>query len=208
MSKSVLTVNIIVIGLITLILIFSIFYILYFHWGESKFIQDSLSTTGSIFSAVATLGAAGVAAYLFNDWKDEHNKIIESNSASELINLIIQIKVQLRLMNILLEDSEEDNQMINIEISKIIDNFKNNNQFFQEKMEFFNLLIKKEFKKYENFLNECESLVDSFGKIVKLTVTTDKRFSENRSKFIPLINNYQNNCDDFCNYLVKFVKAK
>ncbi len=59
------------IGLILIILLFSIFGILYFFWGNVKAVQDSLSTTGSIFSAIATLGAAAIAAYLFNDWKDQ-----------------------------------------------------------------------------------------------------------------------------------------
>jgi len=31
--------------------------------------KDALSTTGSYFGAVATLGAAVIAAYLFNDWR-------------------------------------------------------------------------------------------------------------------------------------------
>lgn len=31
--------------------------------------SDALSTTGSYFGAVATLGAAVIAAYLFNDWR-------------------------------------------------------------------------------------------------------------------------------------------
>lgn len=73
MNKSVLTISIIIIGIIILFILFSILGILYFYWGDQKAVQDSLSTTGSIFSAVATLGAAGVAAYLFNDWKDQKN---------------------------------------------------------------------------------------------------------------------------------------
>ncbi|WP_336962513.1 hypothetical protein [Acinetobacter pittii] len=168
---------------------------------EIGFIKD-------IFSIGSTLAAALIAIALYSDWKEEHNKIIESNSASELINIILQTKVQLRLVKILLNNSETNNYLVNIEISKIIDNFEKNNQIFQENMEFFNLLIQKEIKNYENFLGGLESLVDSFGNIVKLAVITEKSFIENHSKFIPLINKYIQDCDDFCNYLVKFVKAK
>ncbi|MDV7586174.1 hypothetical protein R4552_02065 [Acinetobacter baumannii] len=84
MNKSALAISIIFIGLITFSLIFSIFCILYFSWGDLKAIQDSLSTTGSIFGAIATLGAAGVAAYLFNDWKDQHNKQVQSSFAVQV----------------------------------------------------------------------------------------------------------------------------
>lgn len=69
MNKSAFSISIMFIGLILIILLFSIFGILYFFWGNVKAVQDSLSTTGSIFSAIATLGAAAIAAYLFNDWK-------------------------------------------------------------------------------------------------------------------------------------------
>lgn len=33
--------------------------------------KDALSTTASFFSGVATLWAASIAAYLFNDWTDQ-----------------------------------------------------------------------------------------------------------------------------------------
>ena len=71
MNKSALAISIMIIGLILIFLLFSIFGILYFYWVNVKAVQDSLSTTGSIFSAIATLGAASVAAYLFNDWKKQ-----------------------------------------------------------------------------------------------------------------------------------------
>ncbi|HGY3247278.1 TPA: hypothetical protein ACNVU8_003608 [Acinetobacter baumannii] len=71
MDKSASALSIMFIGLILLFLIFSILSIFYFYWGDLKAIQNSLSTTGSIFSAIATLGAAAVAVYLFNDWKEQ-----------------------------------------------------------------------------------------------------------------------------------------
>ncbi|WP_213031208.1 hypothetical protein, partial [Acinetobacter pittii] len=81
MNKSAFAISIMFIGFITLLLIFSMFGILYFYWGNTKAIQDSLSTTGSIFGAIATLGAAAIAAYLFNDWKEQHNKQVTNTLA-------------------------------------------------------------------------------------------------------------------------------
>ncbi|WP_349913095.1 hypothetical protein [Acinetobacter pittii] len=81
MNKSAISISIFIIGFILLLLLISIFGILYFYWGNSKAIQDSLSTTGSIFGAIATLGAAAVAAYLFNDWKEQHNKQVTNTLA-------------------------------------------------------------------------------------------------------------------------------
>jgi hypothetical protein len=84
MNKSVFTISILIIGLVLLFLFFSILGILYFYWGDAKAVQDSLSTTGGIFGAIATLAAASIAAYLFNDWKEQHNKTILAPEAIEI----------------------------------------------------------------------------------------------------------------------------
>lgn len=98
MNKSVLTISIIIIGIIILFLLLSIFGILYFYWGDQKAVQDSLSTTGSIFGAVATLGAAGVAAYLFNDWREIHNQTTYKDICTSTFNT--QTKLNVRLISI------------------------------------------------------------------------------------------------------------
>ncbi|HAV5770483.1 TPA: hypothetical protein JI173_09495 [Acinetobacter baumannii] len=89
MNKSAISISIFIIGLILLLLLISIFGILYFYWGNSKAIQDSLSTSGSILGTLATLGAAAIAAYLFNDWKEEKNYDLEN---SLLTNILIDLK--------------------------------------------------------------------------------------------------------------------
>ncbi|MFV5548130.1 hypothetical protein VXQ35_01995 [Acinetobacter oleivorans] len=107
MNQSAFSVSIMFIGLILIILLFSI---LYFFWGNVKAVQDSLSTTGSIFSAIATLGAAAIAAYLFNDWKDqqEHQNSIQfgievyasfkkfDECFTEICNELIYLEYQLK----------------------------------------------------------------------------------------------------------------
>lgn len=73
-----------IIGLILIFLLFSIFGILYFNWGDVKAIQDSLSTTGSIFGAIATLGAALVAALLYTDWREQLTSTIQQEQAKSI----------------------------------------------------------------------------------------------------------------------------
>jgi hypothetical protein len=90
MNKNTFSISILIIGLILAFLLFSIFGILYFYWGDFKAVQDSLSTTGSLFGVIGTLGAAAVAAYLFNDWRDEKNYDLEN---SILTNILIDLKL-------------------------------------------------------------------------------------------------------------------
>ncbi|MBJ8611417.1 hypothetical protein I6M89_04365 [Acinetobacter pittii] len=165
--------------------------------------QIEISFIKDIFSIGATLFAALIAISLFNDWKDQHNKIIESNSASELINSILQTKVQLRHIRILLDNSELNNHMINSEISKIFDTFVKNNESFQEQLEFFNLLLKKgpkknNRKKHDDFLSKARDLVNSFGNIVKLKSATQNVYIEYSPKFILLVDKHLIECDNFC----------
>lgn len=84
MNKSAFSISIMIIGLILIFLLFSIFGILYFYWGNAKAVQDSLSTTGSIFGAIATLGAAGVAAHLYIDWREQLTSTVQQEQAKSI----------------------------------------------------------------------------------------------------------------------------
>lgn len=64
----------------------SIFWILYSYWGDASAVKDSLSTAGSFFGGFATLGAAIVAAYLFNGWIDQHNKQVKNQFSLSTFN--------------------------------------------------------------------------------------------------------------------------
>ncbi|MDV7585630.1 hypothetical protein [Acinetobacter baumannii] len=81
MNKNAFSISIFVIGIILVFLIFSIFGILYFYWGSIKAIQDAISTTVSVFGVIGTLGSASIAAYLFNDWRDNQTGINRSELA-------------------------------------------------------------------------------------------------------------------------------
>ncbi|EPF81526.1 hypothetical protein GCM10025882_31600 [Acinetobacter gyllenbergii] len=72
-------------GVFVLIFLIVIFTAIYSHWGDqnSQALKDSLSTTSGIFGGLATLVAACVAAYLFNDWKVQKKYEIVSTLALE-----------------------------------------------------------------------------------------------------------------------------
>ena len=53
------------------------FFIFYQYAESLDLAKDALNTTGAFFGGVATLWAACVAAYLFNDWREQHNTEIE-----------------------------------------------------------------------------------------------------------------------------------
>lgn len=91
MNKNAFSISIMIIGLILIFLLFSIFGILYFYWGNAKAVQDSLSTTGSIFGAIATLGAAYVAVHLYNDWREQLTSTVQQELARNILFSINKI---------------------------------------------------------------------------------------------------------------------
>ena len=88
MNKSVIIFSILVAIIISIILAFSIFGILYFHWGNTEAVKNSLSTVSGFFGGFATLGAAIIATYLVADWKSQ----IKYNARLEqIINIIDEL---------------------------------------------------------------------------------------------------------------------
>ena len=71
------------------IFVFTITAILYFNWGDKAAISGALSTTGSFFGGFATLGAAIIAAHLFNDWRVQHNKEVRNKFALHVYDQFI-----------------------------------------------------------------------------------------------------------------------
>lgn len=62
---------------ISFIFLLITFWIFYKYSWNAESAKDALSTTGSYFGAAATLGAAIIAAYLFNDWRDQKKYELE-----------------------------------------------------------------------------------------------------------------------------------
>lgn len=86
MKKDELARSFSIISVVSFLLLFCIFLILYKYWGDKNAVQNSLVTTGALFSAVATLAAAIVAILLFNNWKDQHNKQVQNNLSLQVLD--------------------------------------------------------------------------------------------------------------------------
>ena len=80
MKNNIVVRAICIVGFLVLIILIAVFATIYSHWDDNytSALKDSLATTSGIFGGLATLAAAIVAAYLFNDWKEQHNKQISN----------------------------------------------------------------------------------------------------------------------------------
>lgn len=70
---------------------------------------DDISAFGSVLSAVGTFFAASVAVYLFNDWKEQHNKTILAGEAKLAFSLLHNERNILYEMKYLLKDKFDQN---------------------------------------------------------------------------------------------------
>lgn len=80
----------IVIGIISIFAFFIIWIGFPANSPKDSF-KDALSFTGSLFGGLATFGAAIIAAYLFNDWKDQEKTIFLRNVAYETSGLLLNL---------------------------------------------------------------------------------------------------------------------
>ncbi|MDA3477384.1 hypothetical protein [Acinetobacter baumannii] len=91
MSKNVIAFSISVSVILLAILIWCVFGILFKYWGDVTATKDSLSTISGIFGGLTTLGAAIIAAHLFNDWREQEKAIFVRSVAYEVTDLMGQL---------------------------------------------------------------------------------------------------------------------
>ncbi len=77
-----------VIVLILAILFFSITWITIHLQAIKDFFKEAIDLTISFLGPVSTIFAAIIATYLFNDWKEQHNKTVIANEAKIAFKLI------------------------------------------------------------------------------------------------------------------------
>lgn len=73
MSRSAIIFSTFVAIIIISILIISTVAIILCYWGDVNAFKDSMNINVGIFGGLTTLGAAIIAAYLFNDWREQKN---------------------------------------------------------------------------------------------------------------------------------------
>ena len=78
--------------IIALFFLFTIFCIFFKYAGDIVVAKDALGATASFFGGMATLGAAVIAGYLFNDWREQEKYKITSNLAMECLQDYLDAK--------------------------------------------------------------------------------------------------------------------
>lgn len=120
---------------ISFIFLMATFYILAFS--DPNAMKDALSTTGSYFGAASTLGAAVIAAYLFNDWREQHNKIVESEYLREALVCIRDIEIIEKRIRVALKQTTSVlginyNMLQNIDYASLLNNCRKVVQLLEE----------------------------------------------------------------------------
>lgn len=87
---------------ISTILLFA--FVLCFYNGDENSIDKAFSITASFFGGIATLIAAYIATQLFNDWKEQHNKNIDSQFCMKIYDFIDFANIELFVISNYLRD--------------------------------------------------------------------------------------------------------
>ena len=69
-----------------IVIFFFVTFILFLHNDIKDALKEAWSVSVSFLSALTTLGAAIIAANLFNNWKDQHNKTVEKEMAWDVVH--------------------------------------------------------------------------------------------------------------------------
>lgn len=152
-----ITFSILVSLVISVLFIIAICLVLnHYSWSLSKS-KDYISIIGSYFSAAATLGAAIVAAYLFNNWKEQHNKLVISKDAREAFKLIHDQRNIIHAMRFELESRKEQDPAYG---------FSSLSSYLEQ-----------QFSNLTNAYNEDKDKISEFTNLVQAT-NTHKAFTE------------------------------
>lgn len=89
---------------LVIVFVFLIATFLIFAYSSESALQDALSTTGSYFGAAATLGAAIIAAHLFNDWRSQHNKQVKNEFSLRVYHSFNTVVNEVLLLGLKIEE--------------------------------------------------------------------------------------------------------
>lgn len=107
MNKSAIIFSTFVAIIIISILVLSTVAIILSYWGDVNAFKDSMNIIVGIFGGLTTLGAAIIAAYLFNDWRDQHNKQVQNSLALQVFSAFSIFEKNLREFSLYLSHLED-----------------------------------------------------------------------------------------------------
>lgn len=151
-------------GCFIFLVTYILFWVLFLCLDSPNASREAIDILGSYFGGITTLWAAIIAAYLFNDWRDQHNKIIEYDYIKDIFKLVRQNHIKIKAYNDevireYLSYSNEDCYKRVIIVRKDISSFLK----YAEELEFlvneYHLISKDNetylfYLKYKFFLNE------------------------------------------------------
>lgn len=107
MNRSAIIFSTYVAIIIISILILSTVAMILCYWGDVNAFKDCVNIIVGIFSGLTTLGAAIIAAYLFNDWRDQHNKQVQNSLALQVFSAFSIFEKNLREFSLYLSHLED-----------------------------------------------------------------------------------------------------
>ena len=78
-------------GLFIFTVVYILFWILFLCLDSPNAAKEALNILGNYFGGIATLWAAFIAAYLFNDWRVQEKTVFIRNVAYETSNLVLTL---------------------------------------------------------------------------------------------------------------------
>lgn len=91
-------------GIFILAIVYILFWVLLLCLESPNAAKEAINILGSYFGGVATLWAAFIAAYLFNDWKDQHNKGIDAQLCMKVMDSVYDCDLNLLRINTFMVD--------------------------------------------------------------------------------------------------------
>ncbi|MFH7410317.1 hypothetical protein [Acinetobacter variabilis] len=78
-------------GLFIFTVVYILFWVLFLCLDSPNAAKEALNILGNYFGGIATLWAAFIAAYLFNDWRVQEKTVFIRNVAYETSNLVLTL---------------------------------------------------------------------------------------------------------------------
>ncbi len=209
MNKTAIIFSILVTVIITSILILSILFIILFYWGDVNALKDSMSIVSSLFGGLTTLGAAVVAATLFDDWRIIHNKNSLKELALEVHKTYNNLNVKLISINDIFVKSAIKNKINNSyntvaiadEIEQEVKEVGDYLAMFLHQLNFIDALQVD--KNGKAFLDEVE---DTLLKYMSIMDISEYRKINNHELFITREANVKDKFDNLRDPLIQYLK--
>ncbi|MHA3083715.1 hypothetical protein ACX1NX_11245 [Acinetobacter sp. ANC 5383] len=182
----------IIIGLIiSVVFIFLTIVTLYYYSWSLNSSKEILSAIGSYFGAVATLGAAIIASYLFNDWRLQFNAENHASFSKDILGIYRSFDDQVvkltdsinSISNILSELHNRSGNDRNISIKPQIEDFIQEFENFYKSFE----IIKREMHIYAKNFREHDAIENNIAHVIDIFSC----ISEEKSKTLKYLDSNQ-----------------